>query len=95
MSGQQQTLELAVLGKVIGTYTGWDALEVAHLQFCNFIPNELGTQFIEASGELALQSSIILDINYETGEVLMQPDIPNFEAGPTRIDWSVFNKPSS
>lgn len=94
MSSTTEGYSLTVLGKVIGTYATMETVSDIHELYNNFIPNTLGTQFIEASGELCTQSNITLDIDFLEGIVVLHSDIPDLELGPTKINWAVFNTPA-
>lgn len=79
---------LIVLGKVIGTHTGWDEIENCHLQFYDFIPNALGMKFIGQQ----TAADICLSIDFTKGNVYIYNNITQEHTEVEKPDWSVFNK---
>lgn len=62
---EQTEMQVRVLGKIIGTATGWDQPDTAAFSFNDFKPNELGKKFL-SNWEDKYEG---LMINFETGEV--------------------------
>lgn len=96
-TASNRRLDLTVLGKIIGTYTGWDVVDENHDQFYNFQPNNLGKTFLRNSKIFQLYDYITID--YTNGKVAveasvqMMPDPRDVENYTTEVipDWSVFN----
>lgn len=84
----KEWIGLTVLGKVIGTHTGWDEVENCYLQFYDYIPNALGMQFIRGQAE----ADICLSVNFTEGTVFIYNDTTKDVTEVEKPDWSVFNK---
>lgn len=91
MPSEDHRAELRLLGKAIGTATGWDALAEADVMFYNVERNALGKQFMPA-----FIDGFDLSIHFENGEVTRyDPRAPESSDGdPVNlvVDWSVFNE---
>jgi hypothetical protein len=74
-----------IMGKEIGTETGWDILDNWAMLVCTFQPNTLGQQFVPD-----FVGPRDLAINFDDGTV----SIHDTEGNQTllRTDWSVFNR---
>jgi hypothetical protein len=76
--------EVKVLGKIIGTMSGWDEVDNQAYIFYDFEPNDLGTKFIQDW----TTSETSLVINYVEGTVAgTRDDTDNVNHTPY---WRVF-----
>lgn len=87
---EKEWIGLTVLGKVIGTHTGWDEIENCHLFFYNFIPNAIGMNFIRGDQVCADYETEGFSIDFNNGKVAVQ--IGDGMVEIENPDWSVFNK---
>jgi hypothetical protein len=74
-----------IMGKVIGTETGWDVLDTYAILVCDFQPNALGAKFVPD-----FVGPRDLAINFEDGAVSVHDGEGNQIL--LRTDWSVFNR---
>jgi hypothetical protein len=83
--GDPKRSDYTVMGKIVGTATGWDAPDTFALMLYNFEPNELGKKLVPEFNGIN-----DIEFNFETGEV----SIYDADSNQTlmRSDWSVFNR---
>lgn len=62
---EEDRIEIKVLGTLIGTASGWDDVDVNHLQYYDFIPDPSFTPFQRES----FSNSTCMSINLDTGLV--------------------------
>lgn len=88
---REEKKDLTVLGKVVGTYTGWDGGSPGEcFIFYNFVPNELGRKWLPSLPVFDTPFHCLL-VDYDTGEVLIVKEEWSGEMVMTEVDWSVFN----
>lgn len=61
-------VDLHVLGKIIGTFTDWDEVELGAFLHYSFEPNELGEKFLPGWKDI-VEGEKNLFINYQAGVV--------------------------
>lgn len=93
MNIKDEPVECTVLGKVLGTMTGFDFVDDMCLCFYDFVPGELGKKFLRAQ---KVEESDSLTVNFENAAVQLDhyQETPESEYKFTIVnpDWSVFNK---
>lgn len=90
---EEDRVPISILGKEIGTGTGWDQLDSWAIIFYDFQPNDLGQQFLKQS---KVKENTDLCIDYETGNVeLTEGKVKEERAaeksGLLTVNWGVFN----
>lgn len=80
-------MDVKVLGKVIGTASGWDQADTWAIYFYEFKPNALGKRLLVTWRD---DEDCILFIDFEEGKVAAQPQsdqMPDRELFP---NWRIF-----
>lgn len=82
---QEKTpVDARIMGKIIGTITGWDQQDTLAMILYDLCPNEIGRQFVPdfVEGDLG--------INFDHGLAEIYDD--DGAVTILRTDWSVFNQ---
>lgn len=91
---ENESMEVKILGKVIGEASSWDLIEDGITAYYNFIPNTLGVKFFnELSERLDGSKDYNLMIDFNEGIVQItrcEEDLQDILI-TCKPDWSVFN----
>lgn len=82
-----EKVEFTVLGKVIGTGTGWDQMDTTSIIIYSFQPNAVGEQWLRQR----VREDTDLCIDYGSGRIDLTGATEGDISGPLTVDWGVFN----
>jgi hypothetical protein len=91
MPDDNERVPCSILGKDIGTMSGWDIVDTFAEIFYGFEPNELGKKFLRSGPD-----KCNLVVNFESGQVSSNfiEDEEEVTLEHT-VDWGVFNEPQN